>query len=199
MDYFAHDTACVDPGAEIGAGTRIWHFTHIMTGARLGRGCNIGQNVFVQTGVIIGNNVKLQNNVFLPAGVLVEDDVFFGPSAVCTNVINPRSHVPRRDQFRTTLFKVGSTVGANSTVVCGTTIGRYAFIGAGSVVTRDVADYALVYGNPARPRGWVCQCGVKLAFDGTGDARATCAECGASYLRQHDSVQPTVRDEPDAR
>lgn len=190
MDYFAHETACVDDGAEIGSGTRIWHFTHIMSGARVGRGCNLGQNVFVQTGVVIGDNVKLQNNVFLPAGVLVEDHVFFGPSAVCTNVINPRSEVPRRDQFRSTIFRQGATIGANSTIVCGTTIGRYAFVGAGSVVTRDVADYALVYGNPAKPRGWVCQCGVKLAFAGTGTARAMCAECGAAYTRRDRGVQP---------
>ena len=190
MDYFAHETACIDDGAEIGTGTRIWHFTHIMSGARLGRGCNVGQNVFVQTGVVIGDNVKLQNNVFLPAGVLVEDHVFFGPSAVCTNVINPRSEVPRRDQFRSTIFRQGATIGANSTIVCGTTIGRYAFVGAGSVVTRDVADYTLVYGNPAKPRGWVCQCGVKLAFAEAGVARATCAECGVTYIRQDDCVQP---------
>jgi UDP-2-acetamido-3-amino-2,3-dideoxy-glucuronate N-acetyltransferase len=190
MDYFAHETACIDDGAEIGAGTRIWHFTHIMSGARLGRDCNVGQNVFVQTGVVIGDNVKLQNNVYLPTGVLVEDHVFFGPSAVCTNVINPRSEVPRRDQFLSTIFRQGASIGANSTIVCGTTIGRYAFIGAGSVVTRDVVDYALVYGNPARPRGWVCQCGVKLAFAGTTVNRATCVECGMGYARRDDGVQP---------
>lgn len=188
MEYFAHETACIDDGAEIGAGTKIWHFTHIMAGARLGRGCNVGQNVFVQTGVVIGDNVKLQNNVFLPAGVLVEDHVFFGPSAVCTNVINPRSEIPRRDQFRNTTFRLGATIGANSTIVCGTTIGRYAFVGAGSVVTRDVADHMLVYGNPARPRGWVCRCGVKLAFSGQAGARATCVECGAAYVKHSDGV-----------
>ena len=190
MDYFAHQTACIDDGAEIGAGTRIWHFTHIMAGAKLGRHCNVGQNVFVQTGVVIGNNVKMQNNVFLPAGVIAEDDVFFGPSAVCTNVINPRSHVPRRDEFRTTVFRVGATVGANSTIVCGTTIGRYAFIGAGSVVTRDVADYALVYGNPAKARGWMCQCGIKLALAIQGTGRATCGECGLHYIQDEHGVRP---------
>lgn len=188
MDYFAHETACIDEGAQIGAGTKIWHFTHIMSGARLGRGCNVGQNVFVQDGVIIGDNVKLQNNVFLPAGVQVEDHVFFGPSAVCTNVINPRSEISRRDQFRTTIFRQGASIGANSTIVCGTTIGRYAFVGAGSVVTRDVADHMLVYGNPARPRGWVCRCGVKLAFPAQADARATCGECGAAYVKQGDGI-----------
>jgi UDP-2-acetamido-3-amino-2,3-dideoxy-glucuronate N-acetyltransferase len=190
MDYFAHETACIDAGAEVGAGTRIWHFSHIMSGARLGQRCNVGQNVFIQTGVVIGNNVKMQNNVFLPAGVLVEDNVFFGPSAVCTNVINPRSHVPRRDQFRTTVFRLGATVGANSTIVCGTTIGRYAFIGAGSVVTRDVPDYALVYGNPARPRGWVCRCGVKLALPVQGAGRTACGECGLHYVQGEHGVQP---------
>jgi UDP-2-acetamido-3-amino-2,3-dideoxy-glucuronate N-acetyltransferase len=190
MDYFVHDTACIDEGAEIGAGTRIWHFTHIMSGARLGRGCNVGQNVFVQTGVVIGDNVKLQNNVFLPAGVMVEDHVFFGPSAVCTNVINPRSEIPRRDQFRSTIVRRGATIGANATIVCGTTIGRYAFVGAGSVVTRDVGDYTLVYGNPAKPRGWVCQCGVKLSFTTRSAPRATCVECGAAYERREDVVRP---------
>ena len=190
MEYFAHETACIDDGAEIGAGTKIWHFSHIMSGARLGRGCNVGQNVFVQTGVVIGDNVKLQNNVFLPAGVLVEDHVFFGPSAVCTNVINPRSEISRRDQFRTTVFRRGATIGANSTIVCGTTIGQYAFVGAGSVVTRDVADYMLVYGNPATPRGWVCRCGVKLEFAGADSARAACTECGAAYARREQGIEP---------
>lgn len=190
MDYFAHETACVDEGARIGAGTRIWHFSHVMAGATLGERCNVGQNVFIQTGVVIGDNVKMQNNVFLPAGVVVERDVFFGPSAVCTNVINPRSHVPRRDQFRTTIFRIGATVGANSTIVCGTTIGRYAFIGAGSVVTRDVPDYQLVYGNPASARGWVCQCGVKLALPVRGAGRAACVECGLAYVQDADGVRP---------
>jgi UDP-2-acetamido-3-amino-2,3-dideoxy-glucuronate N-acetyltransferase len=190
MDYFAHETACIDDGAHIGAGTRIWHFTHVMSGARLGQGCNVGQNVFIQSGVVIGDNVKLQNNVFLPTGVLVENDVFFGPSAVCTNVINPRSHVPRRDQFRSTRFRIGASVGANSTIVCGTTIGKYAFIGAGSVVTRDVPDYGLVYGNPARHRGWVCQCGVKLALGLQGSEQTSCRECGVRYEQAGGSIYP---------
>lgn len=160
--YKAHPTACVDEGCTIGAGTSIWHFCHIMPTARIGERCNLGQNVFVAAGVTIGNNVKIQNNVSLYTGVVVEDDVFLGPSMVFTNVMNPRSHVSRRDEYRTTVIQQGASVGANATVVCGTTLGRYCFVGAGAVVTRDVPAYALVYGAPARVHGWMCQCGEKL-------------------------------------
>src|SRR5262249_1834279 len=147
-DYFIHESSYVDEGAEIGAGSKVWHFCHVMPRARIGRNCSIGQNVFIASDVIIGNNVKIQNNVSLYAGVLVEDDVFLGPSMVFTNVINPRSHVPRKDAYQTTRVKRGASIGANATIVCGVTIGRYAFVGAGTVITRDLPDYALVYGNP---------------------------------------------------
>src|ERR1700690_2146630 len=171
-DYFVHESSYVDAPCSIGAGTKIWHFSHVMAGSTLGRGCHIGQNVGISPGVTIGHNVKIQNNVSVYTGCILEDDVFCGPSMVFTNVVNPRSHVTRKDEYKTTLVRRGASLGANSTVVCGTTIGRYAFVGAGSVVTRDVPDYALVYGNPARVRGWMCACGIGLEFDG-GD-RAKC-------------------------
>src|SRR5262245_34031767 len=161
--YAAHESAYIDDGCVIGDGTKIWHFSHIMRGARVGARCNIGQNVVVSSGVVIGDNVKIQNNVSVYTGVTLEDDVFCGPSMVFTNVINPRSHVPRRDEYRQTIVKRGASLGANSTVVCGHTIGRYAFVGAGTVVTKDVPDFALVIGNPGRVVGWMCQCGLKLA------------------------------------
>src|SRR5882672_5788128 len=178
--YFVHESAYVDDGAEIGAGTKIWHFSHIMKGARIGERSILGQNVNVDGGAVIGNNVKIQNNVSLYTGVIIEDDVFCGPSMVFTNVMNPRSHVNRKDEYQTTLVRRGASLGANCTVVCGTTIGRYAFVGAGSVVTRDIPDYALVYGNPARVRGWMCACGIGLEFDGGG---AKCKACGAEYMK----------------
>src|SRR3954465_11018893 len=146
--YFAHESAYIDEGCEIGRGTKIWHFSHVMTGARIGRGCNIGQNVVVSPQVVIGDNVKIQNNVSVYTGVMLEDDVFCGPSMVFTNVVNPRSHVSRKHEYRTTLVRRGARLGANATIVCGHTIGQYAFIGAGTVVTKDVPDYALVVGNP---------------------------------------------------
>jgi UDP-2-acetamido-3-amino-2,3-dideoxy-glucuronate N-acetyltransferase len=180
----------VDDGCEIGDGTRIWHFCHIMPRARIGRGCNIGQNVVVSPDVVVGNNVKIQNNVSLYTGVILEDDVFCGPSMVFTNVVNPRSHVSRKDEYRQTLVKRGASIGANTTIVCGHTIGRYAFIGAGAVVTKDVPDYALIVGNPGRISGWMCQCGVKLASGKEAPASATCAACGTAYRSTHGVLAP---------
>src|SRR5438093_10530381 len=162
-DYFAHQSCYIDDGCTIGEGTKIWHFSHVMMGARIGRRCNLGQNVVVSPDVTIGDNVKIQNNVSIYTGVTLEDDVFCGPSMVFTNVVNPRSHVPRKDEYAETIVKRGATLGANSTIVCGRTIGRYAFVGAGAVVTRDLPDYALAVGTPARVAGWICECGGKLA------------------------------------
>src|SRR3954463_10979919 len=179
--YFAHESAYIDEGCEIGDGTKIWHFTHVMAGARIGRHCNIGQNVVISPGVVVGDNVKIQNNVSVYTGVILEDDVFCGPSVVFTNVINPRSHVPRKDEYRSTLVGRGASLGANSTIVCGHTIGRYAFVGAGAVVTRDVPDYALVVGSPARVTGWVCACGLKLAAGNRPPEHAVCSGCGTAY------------------
>jgi len=180
-DFFAHESSYVDEGCQIGEGTKIWHFTHVMAGARIGGRCNIGQNVVISPGVVIGDNVKIQNNVSVYTGVILEDDVFCGPSMVFTNVVNPRSHVPRKDEYRETLVKRGASIGANATIVCGHTIGLFAFIGAGAVVTRDVPDYALVVGNPARVAGWMCDCGVKLAPGARPPADAVCRVCGARY------------------
>ena len=187
-NYTVHPSSFVDDGCEIGDGTKIWHFCHIMPRAKIGRGCNIGQNVVVSPGVIVGNNVKIQNNVSLYTGVILEDDVFCGPSMVFTNVVNPRSHVPRKDEYRQTLVKRGASIGANTTIVCGHTIGRYAFIGAGAVVTRDVPDFALVVGNPARISGWMCQCGVKLAGGRVPPATATCGACGTKFRGDGESL-----------
>jgi len=181
MSYFAHESAYIDEGCRIGDGTKIWHFSHVMSGAAIGARCNIGQNVVVSPEVVIGENVKIQNNVSIYTGVILEDDVFCGPSMVFTNVINPRSHVVRKDEFRRTLVKRGATLGANCTIVCGHTIGRYAFVGAGTVVTGDVPDYALVIGNPGRIRGWACVCGVKLTSGATAPEQAVCASCGKRY------------------
>jgi UDP-2-acetamido-3-amino-2,3-dideoxy-glucuronate N-acetyltransferase len=187
-DFFVHESSYVDEGAEIGAGTKVWHFCHVMPGAKIGPRCNIGQNVLVSSRVTIGENVKIQNNVSLYTGVTVEDDVFLGPSMVFTNVINPRSHVNRKDEYKATLVKKGASIGANATIVCGITLGRYCFVGAGAVVTKDVPDYALVYGSPARVRGWVCQCGEQLAFQ---RAEATCGACGDAYAMEDQTVRPT--------
>jgi len=177
MSAYIDPTSIVDPGAEIGEGTRIWHFSHVMSGARIGGHCTLGQNVFVAKNVVVGSHVKIQNNVSIYEGVVLEDYVFCGPSMVFTNVFNPRSEVPRMDALRPTLVKRGGTLGANCTIVCGVTIGRYAFVGAGSVVTRDVPDHALVFGVPAKIQGWMCQCGAKLHFEGPS---ALCA-CGRRY------------------
>jgi UDP-2-acetamido-3-amino-2,3-dideoxy-glucuronate N-acetyltransferase len=179
--FFAHASCYIDDGSAIGDDTKIWHFTHVMSGARIGRRCNIGQNVVISPQVIIGDNVKIQNNVSVYTGVTLEDDVFCGPSMVFTNVVNPRSHVSRKDEYRPTLVKRGASLGANSTIVCGHTVGCYAFVGAGAVVTKDVPDYALVVGNPGRVVGWVCDCGVKLATGARPPAQARCKACGATY------------------
>lgn len=173
-----HETAIVDEGAQIGEGTRIWHWTHICAGARIGRDCSLGQNVFVSNRVILGNNVKVQNNVSIYDDVVLEDDVFCGPSMVFTNVVNPRSHVPRKHEYKPTIVRRGASIGANATIVCGRKIGEYAFIGAGAVVTHDIPPYAVVMGNPARQRGWMCQCGVFL--DSTAGEQ-TCPACGMQY------------------
>ncbi len=180
-DVFVHESSYVDDGAEVGEGTKIWHFCHVMSGSRIGKRCNLGQNVVVSPGVTIGDNVKIQNNVSLYTGVILEDDVFCGPSMVFTNVVNPRSHVSRKDEYKQTLVKRGASFGANSTVVCGHNVGAYAFIGAGAVVTKDVPDFALIVGNPGRIAGWMCQCGVKLATGATPPAQATCTACGTTY------------------
>jgi UDP-2-acetamido-3-amino-2,3-dideoxy-glucuronate N-acetyltransferase len=191
-DYFVHESSYVDDGATVGNGTKIWHFSHIMAGARIGERCNIGQNVVVSPSVVIGDNVKIQNNVSLYTGVILENDVFCGPSMVFTNVINPRSHVPRRDEYRQTLVRQGASLGANSTVLCGLIIGRFAFIGAGAVVTRDVPDFALVVGNPGRVSGWICRCGVKLAAGAQPPAQAVCRACATAYRTEAGSL--TFRD-----
>ena len=178
-EFFIHESSYVDAGAEIGAGTKIWHFSHIMPGAKIGERCSIGQNVNVGSRAVLGNNVKVQNNVSIYDEVIIEDDVFCGPSMVFTNVFNPRSHVNRKNEYRTTLVKKGASIGANATIVCGITIGEYAFIGAGSVVTKDVPSYALVYGNPARIKGWICKCGVKLMKK---NEILICPNCNNKYI-----------------
>jgi UDP-2-acetamido-3-amino-2,3-dideoxy-glucuronate N-acetyltransferase len=181
---YVHPSSYVDEPCSIGAGTKIWHFSHVMSNCRIGERCNIGQNVVISPEVVIGDNVKIQNNVSVYTGVILEDDVFCGPSMVFTNVTNPRSHVARKNEYKRTLVRQGASLGANSTVVCGVTIGRYAFVGAGSVVTRDVPDYALVYGNPARVRGWMCACGIGIEFTNeAGYAVARCSACGTRYLK----------------
>jgi UDP-2-acetamido-3-amino-2,3-dideoxy-glucuronate N-acetyltransferase len=177
--YFAHPTACIDAGCEIGAGTKIWHFSHIMSGSKIGERCNLGQNVVVSPECKIGCNVKIQNNVSIYTGVELEDNVFCGPSMVFTNVVNPRSHIIRRHEYKRTLVKEGASIGANATIVCGVTLGRYSFIGAGAVVTHDVPDYALMTGVPARQTGWMCYCGIRLP---EGGSQRKCSVCGREYL-----------------
>src|SRR5881392_840565 len=184
---FIHESAYVDEGAQIGAGTKVWHFCHVLPGAVIGDGCSLGQNVVVMNGVRIANNVKIQNNVSVYEGVELEDDVFCGPSMVFTNVLNPRSHVSRKNEYRRTLVRRGATIGANATIVCGATLDEYAFVAAGAVVTKDVPAYALVAGVPARRIGWMCQCGERLPDSGVG----RCAACGSSYERSGDGIRRT--------
>ena len=185
-EYFAHETAVIDEGSSIGKGTKIWHFSHIMTGAEIGESCNIGQNVVISPGVRLGRNVKVQNNVSIYTGVICEDDVFLGPSMVFTNIINPRSAIIRKDSYVSTVVEKGASIGANSTIVCGNRIGRYSLIGAGAVVTREVKPYALVVGNPARQTGWISEYGHKLQFDDNGFA--TCPESGEKYRLENGNV-----------
>ncbi len=185
-DYFAHETAVIDEGCRIGAGTKIWHFSHIMPDCVIGEKCNIGQNVVVSPKVTLGSNVKVQNNVSIYTGVICEDDVFLGPSMVFTNVINPRSAVNRRGEYQTTIVKKGASIGANATIVCGNNIGEFAFIGAGAVVVKEVLPYALVVGNPSKQIGWISEFGHRLSFDENGTA--ACPESGEKYQLENGSV-----------
>jgi UDP-2-acetamido-3-amino-2,3-dideoxy-glucuronate N-acetyltransferase len=189
-EYFAHETAVIDQGCIIGKGTKIWHFSHVMSGSEIGENCNIGQNVVVSQGVKLGRNVKVQNNISIYTGVICEDDVFLGPSMVFTNVINPRSAIIRKDQYMATIVEKGATIGANSTIVCGNRIGRYSFVGAGAVVTKDVKPYSLVVGNPARQTGWMSEFGHRLSFDEKGIA--VCPESGDSYRLENGSVSKII-------
>lgn len=187
MEYFAHETAVLDDGCSIGKGCKIWHFSHIMKNAQLGENCNLGQNVVVSPEVVLGNNVKVQNNVSIYTGVTCEDDVFLGPSMVFTNIVNPRSAVVRRGEYTETTVKRGASIGANATIICGHDIGYFAFIGAGAVVTKDVPDYALIVGNPARHIGWMSEYGHRLNFDKSG--YATCSEGGDNYELKNNKVR----------
>jgi UDP-2-acetamido-3-amino-2,3-dideoxy-glucuronate N-acetyltransferase len=186
-DYFVHSSSFVDEGARIGRGSKIWHFSHVMAGAVIGERCNLGQNVVVMPGTRIGTNVKIQNNVSIYEGVELEDDVFCGPSCVFTNVLNPRSHVSRKSEYKKTLVRRGSSIGANATIVCGVTLGEYSFIGAGAVVTTDVLPYALMVGVPARRIGWMCRCGERLAVSG---GRGRCPACGSAYDESGGVLRP---------
>ncbi len=189
-EYFAHETAVIDEGCIIGKGTKIWHFTHIMAGSEIGENCNMGQNVVVSPGVKLGKNVKVQNNVSIYTGVICDDDVFLGPSMVFTNIINPRSEIIRRDNYETTIVEKGASIGANATIICGNIIGRYAFVGAGAVVTKDVKPYALVVGNPARQVGWISEYGHRLKFDDKG--YAVCPESNERYHLENDIVSKII-------
>lgn len=179
--YFVHESSYIDEGCDIGEGTKIWHFSHIMRGCKIGKHCNIGQNVVVSPDVVLGDGCKVQNNVSIYTGVVCEEGVFLGPSCVFTNVINPRAFIERKNEYRKTTLKTGASVGANATIVCGHDVGRYAFVGAGAVVTKDVPDYAIVYGCPAEIKGWVCRCGEQLTFTGE---EAVCSVCGKRYKKK---------------
>lgn len=187
MDYFSHDTAVIDKDCSIGEGTKIWHFSHIMSHCTIGKNCNIGQNVVVSPDVKLGNNVKVQNNVSIYTGVTCEDDVFLGPSMVFTNVINPRSAITRKDEYKKTCIKKGASIGANATLICGNTIGEYAMIGAGAVITKDVPAFGLVVGNPAKQIGWVSEYGHRLTFDANNSA--TCKESNEEYILTPEGVK----------
>jgi UDP-2-acetamido-3-amino-2,3-dideoxy-glucuronate N-acetyltransferase len=187
-EYFVHESSYVDDGAVVGKGTKIWHFCHVMPGAVIGERCSLGQNVVVMGGTKMGTNVKIQNNVSIYEGVELEDDVFCGPSMVFTNVMNPRSHVVRKHEYKRTLVKRGASIGANATIVCGTTLGEFAFIGAGAVVTKDVPPYAMMAGVPAKRIGWMCQCGEKLPMFEAGDC--TCLACGTRYREMGAGIEP---------
>lgn len=193
-DVFVHQSSYVDEGARLGQGTRVWHFCHVMAGAVIGEHCNLGQNVVVMPGTVIGNNVKIQNNVSIYEGVTLEDDVFCGPSCVFTNVINPRSHVSRKHEYRKTRVRRGASIGANATIVCGVTLGEYSLIGAGAVVTSDVPPYALMVGVPARRVGWVCTCGVRLS---PHEGAAVCSECGSTYREGRGGLDLIAGPAPD--
>ena len=186
-NYFVHESSFVDDGCEIGVGVKIWHFSHLMSGCKVGNNCNIGQNVVVSSKVVLGNNVKVQNNVSIYEGVVCEDDVFLGPSMVFTNVVNPRSAIPRKHEYKSTIVKKGASVGANATIVCGNNIGEYALVGAGAVITKHVPAYALIIGNPGKQKGWVSQYGHKLIFDETN--QAVCKESGQKYLLENGIVK----------
>ena len=189
--FFVHESSYVDDGAQIGEGTKIWHFSHVMSGAVIGKRCNIGQNVLISSRVNIGNNVKIQNNVSVYDNVTIEDDVFCGPSMVFTNVFNPRAHISRKHEYLDTLIKRGATIGANATIVCGNTVGEYSFIGAGAVITRDVAPYSLVFGNPAKQHGWMCQCGAKLNVT---KKPIMCQTCSDRYILDNKGLRPMANE-----
>lgn len=194
-EAYIHPTAVVDLPCQIGLGTQLWHFSHVMKDSRIGDNCILGQNVMVGSKCAIGDRVKIQNNVSIYTGVTIEDDVFCGPSAVFTNVLNPRAFIERKEEFRSTLVERGATVGANATILCGVRLGRYCMVGAGAVVTRDVPRYAIVYGNPACPNGWVCQCGIALPIEPGGPATsATCDACGCSYELDERGAITATRD-----
>ncbi len=196
--YFVHDSSYIDEGVEIGEGTKIWHFSHILKNSKIGKNCKIGQNVVIGPNVIIGNDCKIQNNVSVYEGVTLEDDVFCGPSMVFTNVLNPRSAIPRMKELKPTLVKKGATIGANATIVCGHTIGEYAFVGAGAAMTKDIPDYSLVVGNPARIVGWMCECGIKLKFEKFNNKKkeiAICEACNRMYIKEENLVRKILKEE----